>query len=111
MIGAPTSCCIQLRGAITEPVNVIAPIAAPSAISTSEPFAIRTTAPMRKPKARRARRLRPAQPQRPPAKWNAATSYGICVIAILRAITANRAADGKAADHQRPADGIRQRRP
>jgi hypothetical protein len=48
MIGLPDMRPSSFRNAITEPVNVIAPMAAPSAISNSEPPWMAPTLPMPK---------------------------------------------------------------
>jgi len=78
---------LSLAKAITEPEKVIAPIAAPSAIS------IRLTARIlpSSPRMSKAPGLRNAAPAtstaaRPTSEWNAATSCGIAVIWIRRAV-------------------------
>jgi hypothetical protein len=86
-IGAPLMLPLSLAKAITEPEKVIAPMATPRPISTRLSGSISPSA-WRMPKAAGLRKA--AAPTstaaRPTRLWNAATSCGIAVIWMRRAV-------------------------
>ena len=95
-IGLPPMLPLSFRNAMTEPEKVIAPMAMPSPISTrltvwmtanGWPIIGVTISAM--PNATGLRNAAPATSTaaRPTSEWNAATSCGIAVIAIRRAVT------------------------
>ena len=97
MIGLPDMRPSSFRKAMIEPVKVIAPMATPSDISTSAcavDVAERADAEgLRRIERRRAATSTAA---RPTSEWKAATSCGIAVIGMRRAMTR---ADGAARRH------------
>ena len=88
MIGAPDMLPLSLRKAITDPEKVIAPIATPSPISIRLTWWMMPSAPAM-PNASGLRNAAAATSTAamPTREWNAATSCGIAVIAIRRAVT------------------------
>ncbi len=88
MIGEPDIFPASFKKAITEPLNVIAPIATPSPISTRETVLICPSAPMM-PNASGLRKAAAATSTaaRPTSEWKAATSCGMSVILMRRAVT------------------------
>ena len=88
MIGLPDMLPLSLAKAMTEPEKVIAPMAAPSDISSIETDLIAPGSPI--PNASGARNAAQAMntAAMPTRLWNAATSCGIAVIGMRRAISA-----------------------
>jgi hypothetical protein len=88
MIGLPDMLPLSFRNAITDPEKVIAPMAMPSPISMRLTGRISPSAPTM-PNAPGATKAAAATSTaaRPTRLWNAATSCGIAVIAIRRAVT------------------------
>ncbi len=94
-IGLPPILPLSFRKAMTEPEKVIAPIATPSAISTRLttwmlakgcPIIGTTMSAMSKATGLRKAAQATATAARPTSEWKAATSCGIAVIAIRRAV-------------------------
>ena len=87
-IGAPDILPASFRNAMTDPENVMAPMAMPKPISTRLIGLIRPSSP-KIPNAAGLRNAAAATSTAamPTSEWNAATSCGISVMAILRAVT------------------------
>src|SRR4029077_21130660 len=88
VIGAPLMRPESFRNAITEPVNVTAPMATPSDISIRLWPWIAPSTPMPKAAGAYSAPAATSTAAMPTSEWNAATSSGIEVIGTRRAITA-----------------------
>src|SRR3981189_1374762 len=88
MIGAPLMRPDNFRNAITEPVNVNAPMATPSDISTRLWAWMCPGVPMSNASGAENAPAATSTAAMPTSEWNAATSSGIEVIGTRRAITA-----------------------
>ena len=88
VIGEPDIIPLSFKKAIIEPENVIAPIAAPSDISIKLASLIFPTNPKLKASGFRNAEIATKTAARPTRLWNPATSSGIAVIGILKAINA-----------------------
>ena len=88
MIGLPDMRPSSFRKAMTEPVKVMAPMATPSASRSAPGRGCRRRCRCRSFPARRWRRPPPCTAARPTSEWKAATSCGIEVMAMRRAMTA-----------------------
>src|SRR6202045_2174519 len=88
VIGAPLMRPESFRNAITEPVNVTAPMATPSHISIRLWPWMAPSTPMPKAAGAYSAPAATSTAAMPTSEWNAATSSGIEVIGTRRAITA-----------------------
>ncbi len=88
VIGAPLMRPESFRNAITEPVNVMAPMATPSDISIRLWPWMAPSTPMPKAAGAYSAPAATSTAAMPTREWNAATSSGIEVIGTRRAITA-----------------------
>ena len=88
VIGAPLMRPESFRNAITEPVNVMAPMATPSDISIRLWPWMAPSTPMPNAAGAYSAPAATSTAAMPTSEWNAATSSGIEVIGTRRAITA-----------------------
>ena len=104
MIGLPDMRPSSFRKAMTEPVKVIAPMATPRLISTSAWPWMSPSTPMPKLSGEYIAAAATITAARPTRLWKAATSCGIAVMAMRRAMMAPiDAADRQAKHDQREA--------
>ncbi len=87
-MGEPDIIPLNFKNAIIDPVNVMAPIAAPKDISTKLAVLIFPSEPKLNTSGLRKAEIATKTAARPTKLWNPATSSGIAVIGILNAINA-----------------------